>query len=137
MSRFTGIVKWFNNKTGYGFVTVLMGNEHAGKDIFAHYKSIRSSENEDSNNTNYKYLVQGEYVQFDVVRPANEKHEFHAVDITGIEGGVTMCETRRVASLTARERTPVTDDREYVRRRPAGGGPNKKFVKAAAVVASN
>lgn len=116
--RNVGMVKWFNNKTGYGFITVLGdGSEQKGKDIFVHYKSIRV-EQEDSN---YKYLVQGEYVEFDIVRPANEKHEYHAVDITGIQNGPTMCETRRVASLVQRERGPAVDDREFVRvtnRRP-------------------
>lgn len=122
--RFTGMVKWFNNKTGYGFITVLAGGEpHVGKDIFVHYKSIRS-ENADSN---YKYLVQGEYVEFAIDRPTNDKHEVHAVDITGIQGGVTMCETRRVAMLSARDRAPVPDDREFVRR-----GPSKKRPVAAA-----
>jgi cold shock CspA family protein len=101
------MVKWFNNKTGYGFITVLDGEQHhLDKDIFVHYKSIRSANDE------YKYLVQGEYVEFDVVRPLNEKHEFHAVDITGVKTGPTMCETRRVASLL---RTP-DDDRESVKR---------------------
>lgn len=120
--RNVGMVKWFNNKTGYGFITVLGSSsedQQVGKDIFVHYKSIRVGQ-EDSN---YKYLVQGEYVQFDIVRSTNEKHEFHAVDITGIQGGPTMCETRRVASLSStqqRERGPVVDDREFVRtsRRP-------------------
>lgn len=112
--RNVGMVKWFNNKTGYGFVTVL-SDQQEGKDIFVHYKSIRSVDQEDSN---YKYLVQGEYVEFDIVRPANEKHEYHAVDITGIKGGPTMCETRRIASLAQRDRGPVVDDREFVRVQP-------------------
>jgi CspA family cold shock protein len=117
-NRNTGIVKWFNNKTGYGFITVLGNNTEnpqVGKDIFVHYKSIRA----DGEDSNYKYLVQGEYVQFDIVRPSNEKHEFHAVDITGIQDGPTMCETRRVNALVTRERGPVVDDREFVpSRRP-------------------
>ena len=52
--RLTGMVKWFNNKAGFGFITVCEGLEHAGKDIFAHYTSIRVT------NSQYKYLVQGE-----------------------------------------------------------------------------
>ena len=32
-SRQLGIVKWFNNKAGFGFVTTL---EDSGKDIFVH-----------------------------------------------------------------------------------------------------
>ena len=116
--RNVGMVKWFNNKTGYGFITVLSDSEQKGNDIFVHYKSIRV-EKEDSNN--YKYLVQGEYVEFDIVRPENEKHEFHAIVITGIHGGPTMCETRQIASLVQRERAPAVDDREFIRvssRRP-------------------
>jgi hypothetical protein len=116
--RNVGMVKWFNNKTGYGFITVLSdaANQNEGKDIFVHYKSIRTVDQEDSN---YKYLVQGEYVEFDIVRPANEKHEYHAVDITGMKCGPTMCETRRVASLAQRDRGPVVDDREFVRVQPS------------------
>ena len=38
--RNTGSVKWFNNKAGYGFVTV-KGGDHDGKDVFAHYSAIK------------------------------------------------------------------------------------------------
>lgn len=112
--RYLGLVKWFNNKTGYGFITVLgstSDDQHKGKDIFVHYKSIRGQDD-----ANYKYLVQGEYVQFHILSSTNEKHEFHAVDITGIQDGPTMCDTRRVASLSQqRERAPVVNDRDFVR----------------------
>ena len=37
--RLCGQVKWFNNKAGYGFITVNDG-EHSGKDIFIHYSTI-------------------------------------------------------------------------------------------------
>jgi cold shock CspA family protein len=88
-SRMVGQVKWFNNKAGYGFITVNDG-EQAGKDIFIHYSAIRVT------NSQYKYLVQGEYVEFDLVKSTNDTHEFQAVDISGIKGGALMCETRRV-----------------------------------------
>jgi CspA family cold shock protein len=89
--RLTGMVKWFNNKAGFGFITVCEGCEQAGKDIFAHYTSIRVT------NSQYKYLVQGEYVDFVLTRSENEKHEFHAADITGVCNGPILCETRQVA----------------------------------------
>ena len=132
--RYIGMVKWFNNKTGYGFITAVGdADPYTGKDIFVHYKSIRSDGTNDD--SNYKYLVQGEYVQFHVARPENEKHEFHAVDITGLYDGPTMCETRRVAVLSSRERAPVEDDREFVpRRRPVTGRPQqqqKRFANKA------
>lgn len=95
--RYTGMVKWFNNKAGFGFITVCGQNEFSNKDIFVHYSSIRVV------NSQYKYLVQGEYVEFTLVKSPNEKHEYHATDISGILGGNIMCETRRInASLNER-----------------------------------
>jgi len=86
--RFTGQVKWFNNKTGYGFVTLCDG-EHKGKDIFTHYSAIRVSDSQ------YKYLVQGEYVELGLTKPESGPHEFQAVDICGVKDGPIMCETRQ------------------------------------------
>ena len=91
VQRITGMVKWFNNKSGFGFITVSSDGEYNGKDIFAHYSSIRVT------NSQYKYLVQGEYVDFVLSTSENEKHEFHAMDITGVMKGPILCETRRQA----------------------------------------
>lgn len=91
VQRITGMVKWFNNKSGFGFITVCSDGEYNGKDIFAHYSSIRVT------NSQYKYLVQGEYVDFVLSTSENEKHEFHAMDITGVMNGPILCETRRQA----------------------------------------
>ena len=55
-ARLVGRVKWFNNKSGFGFITVCNG-EQKDNDIFAHYSAITSAEQ-----SQYKYLVQGEYV---------------------------------------------------------------------------
>ena len=87
--RLTGMVKWFNNKSGFGFVTVSGTGEYAGKDIFAHYSSIRVT------NSQYKYLVQGEYVDFKIVKSESDTHEYQASDITGVMNGPILCETRR------------------------------------------
>lgn len=89
--RLTGMVKWFNNKAGFGFITVCKGFDNEGTDIFAHYTTIRVT------NSQYKYLVQGEYVDFVLTRSENDKHEFHATDITGVRDGPILCETRQVA----------------------------------------
>ncbi len=97
--RLTGMVKWFNNKAGFGFITVCQGLEHAGKDIFAHYTSIRVT------NSQYKYLVQGEYVDFELTKSENDQHEYHAADITGVRAGPMLCETRRTASESQPSRT--------------------------------
>lgn len=86
--KFVGRVKWFNNKAGYGFISVTDG-PRSGSDIFVHHSSI-SVESEQ-----YKYLVQGEYVEFNLKTMENSTHEFQATNVKGIKGGKLMCETRR------------------------------------------
>ncbi len=104
-TTYTGRVKWFNSKAGYGFITVCDG-EHAGKDIFVHFSSINSA------NPQYKYLVQGEYVDFSVTKPENSDHEYHAVNVGGVKGGNLMCETRRetYTAAAARKAAAVADN---------------------------
>jgi cold shock CspA family protein len=86
--RLTGRVKWFNNKAGYGFVTVTDGSR-SGSDIFVHHSSIGVE------NQQYKYLVQGEYVEFTLSATKGGSYEFQAATVGGINGGKLMCETRR------------------------------------------
>jgi cold shock CspA family protein len=87
--RQTGRVKWFNLKSGFGFITLCTddANTESSKDIFVHFSSISVKDSQ------YKYLVQGEYVDFELAKPAKGDHEFHAVNITGVKGGELMCET--------------------------------------------
>jgi len=95
-SRMIGQVKWFNNKAGYGFITVSDG-KYVGKDIFAHYSTIRVGD------TQYRYLVQGEYVEFQLSISTNTAHEFQATHISGIKGGLLMCETRQSSRPARKE----------------------------------
>ena len=81
-----GKVKWFNNKAGYGFITLKNGDD--ARDIFVHYTAIRVT------NSQYKYLIQGEYIQFDLEKSTDGPHEVKAVNVTGVKGGELMCETR-------------------------------------------
>ncbi len=85
-TRYSGQVKWFNKKAGYGFITCSTG-EMNGKDIFVHYRSL-------SEGDHYKYLVQGEYVEFAIGKPEKETFEYTAINITGVNGGKIICETR-------------------------------------------
>ncbi len=89
MERFTGMVKWFNNKTGYGFI------QSDDEQVFVHHSGLTSD-------TEYKYLVQGEYVEF-------FKSSYHdkivANDVTGIKRGKLMCETRAANRQHAEGRT--------------------------------
>ena len=62
---FVGRVKWFNNKVGYGFITVTDGPK-SGTDVFVNHRKIKNDPEDQ-----YKYLVQGEYVDF-VLQAAEE-----------------------------------------------------------------
>ncbi|EHP44147.1 hypothetical protein OR16_04187 [Cupriavidus basilensis OR16] len=52
----TGIVKWFNNEKGFGFITPNDG----GKDLFAHHTEILG--------TGFKSLEEGARVEFEVTQ---------------------------------------------------------------------
>ena len=90
--KFAGCVKWFNMKTGFGFLTVVQGVcENAlkvGSEIFVHHSNVKVTEEQ------YRFLVQGEYVEFDVSNVANGQHSCQAINVTGMFGGKLMCETR-------------------------------------------
>jgi CspA family cold shock protein len=55
MAQFEGVVRWFNNAKGYGF----LGRED-GSDVFVHYSAIQKD--------GYKSLKEGDKVSFDVVQ---------------------------------------------------------------------
>lgn len=100
--QLTGRVKWFNNKAGYGFITVTDG-ARSGSDIFVHHSTIQVE------NQQYKYLVQGEYVDFGIAKTSSGEHEWQAVDVHGIKGGKLMCETRHEFKI-ARSAYKTTKD---------------------------
>ena len=79
-------VKWFNNRAGYGFATIL-NQDRKGEDVFVHHSGILVK------NEQYRYLVEGEYVEFYLRKSRNSKHPYQASEIQGIDGGVLMCET--------------------------------------------
>jgi len=92
-ARLTGRVKWFNNKTGFGFITALTDSEGVkeGSDVFVHHSAIKVAQEQ------YRYLVQGEYIDFVLSKLTDasaSKHEYQAVDVSGVKGGKLICETR-------------------------------------------
>jgi CspA family cold shock protein len=81
--EYTGQVKWFNDRLGYGFCTVISDGRYKGRDIFAHHSGIRPM------SSNYKTLRKGEYINFNVM---NGHNGLQAIDVTGINGGPLMCD---------------------------------------------
>ena len=51
----TGIVKWFNDAKGFGFITV----DGESKDVFVHHSAIQAS--------GFRSLPEGQKVEFDIV----------------------------------------------------------------------
>ena len=51
-----GVVKWFSNQKGYGFITP----EGGGKDVFVHLSAIQGD--------GYKTLDEGQTVEYDVTQ---------------------------------------------------------------------
>ena len=106
--RLTGRVKWFNSKAGFGFITVTDGDK-SGSDVFVHHSAVEVE------NQQYKYLVQGEYVEFSLIKSSGTSHEWQASSVLGIKGGKLMCETRRDFKLArASYKTKSSDDEEPV-----------------------
>ena len=108
--RFTGRVKWFNDKSGYGFITITDG-ERSGSDIFIHHSAI-NVENQ------YKYLVQGEYVEFSLTKTTSGNHEWQASSVGGIKGGKLMCETRQELKIARNSHQPINRGEPRTGREP-------------------
>jgi cold shock CspA family protein len=107
-SRFTGRVKWFNNKTGYGFITVTSrdAGEFLNLDVFVHHSAVVVSGQQ------YKYLVQGEYVEFQLSEMTSGQHKYQVLHVSGIDGGKLMCETRN-ENQDFREPRETREPREH------------------------
>jgi CspA family cold shock protein len=55
MPQYTGVVQWFNNAKGFGF----LGRED-GPDVFVHYSAIQKD--------GYRGLKEGEKVTFSIIQ---------------------------------------------------------------------
>ena len=111
-----GRVKWFNNRAGFGFVTVLSG-EKKNEDVFVHHTGINVDTEQ------YKYLVQGEYVSFVLKDSDSTEHPYQAGSVRGVLEGPLMCETRNANRSSREEEGEGNAPRRRRRVRPRGSGP--------------
>lgn len=74
--RSSGVVKWFNDQKGFGFITPNDG----GEDLFVHQSSIRSE--------GFRSLGEGENVEFQV--ECGDDGRTKAVDVTGPDGAAVQ-----------------------------------------------
>ena len=69
MAQYEGVVKWFNNAKGYGFL-----GRDGGADVFTHYSAIQGD--------GYKSLKEGDSVSFDVIQGETGKPQADQVTLT-------------------------------------------------------
>lgn len=55
MSKTTGVVKWFNEEKGFGFI-----EQESGPDVFVHFRAIVDE--------GFKTLAEGQKVSFEVTQ---------------------------------------------------------------------
>ena len=123
-TKYTGRVKWFNNKYGYGFITVISTDETAsvaiGTDVFAHHSEVAVGEDQ------YRYLVQGEYVEFSVVKTTSGNHEYQCAKVRGIHGGQLICETRHAARAQYKPAAPTASNSKPSQSALLSGAPEER-----------
>ncbi len=64
-----GVVKWFNDKKGFGFI-----NPENGEDVFVNHTAIQGS--------GFKTLAEGQAVEFDIVQGEKGKQAQNVVKLS-------------------------------------------------------
>ena len=90
LTPLVGQVKWFDKVKGFGFIS----NIDDQVDYFVHHTQISSTVNDDDQRELFRYLIAGEYVEFQLqnVSRADEHgdRKVMACKVTGIRGGSLM-----------------------------------------------
>ena len=95
--KMSGCVKWFNKKTGYGFIN----EKDTSKDYFVHFSGLNVSSNDV-----FRFLVEGEYVEFST---STNNNQVIASNVSGVGGGKLMCEHRTEHHFRPRQQRRPTD----------------------------
>jgi cold shock protein len=64
----TGVIKWFNDAKGYGFIQ----QENGGEDVFVHFSALPQT-------GGYRSLAEGQRVQFDIVQERGKERAANVV----------------------------------------------------------
>ena len=108
MSRTLGRVKWFDNRKGFGFVNSLVDQS----EVFVHHSGLKSASGV------FRTLYPGEYIEFELTTDTASTRQF-AVSVTGVQGGLLLCENTDTRLMVRRSRpfeSGDTEATEYVPR---------------------
>lgn len=102
---YRGRVKWFQPRKGFGFVTLQTGTTGTDgtpvtTDIFVYHKGIKVQVEQ------YRFLTEGEYIQFNLAKSDNPSQVCQAVNVRGVDGGMLMCETQNERNRIAQQQRP-------------------------------
>jgi len=78
--RVRGVVKWFSNKKGFGFIGPTSDNSITKEDVFVHQTAVKSD--------GFRSLSEGWDVEFEIVNDKDEKVK--AINVTSPGGGVCV-----------------------------------------------
>tara|TARA_B100001094_G_C18124531_1_gene768728 strand:- start:520 stop:927 length:408 start_codon:yes stop_codon:yes gene_type:complete len=110
----TGIVKWYNNKLQYGFITLLDDN----RDVFVHSNALDTT-------YNFKCLFKGEYVSVSQLEDSDKG--LQTLKVTGLNGGDLLCISNKqlVRLLNMSLTLPLINNWQQTNRRGKGGKGSK------------
>jgi CspA family cold shock protein len=92
--RNLGVVKWFDTKKGYGFISSCLNNNI---DIFVHFSGIEVGESE------FKVLYEGEYVSYD---ESSTGDRVVASCVTGVCGGKLLTQNGKKVIFLSKNKKP-------------------------------
>jgi cold shock CspA family protein len=70
-------------------------------EVFVHHSGLRVGKEQ------FRYLVEGEYVELEVIETEGGENKYQGSDVRGIGGGKLMCETRNETSASGNQRGRV------------------------------
>ena len=91
----TGMCKWFNRQSGWGFIVLTdSAGDYTGDEIFVHYNALKVPTNNGGEPTVFRYLSTGEYVRLQIGQTDDVDRPWQASVVEGVDGGPLLCQSK-------------------------------------------